>query len=117
MNDDQMEDLLRRVRPVGPRPELRTRIVGTPAKRAGLWVAAAAAMLLLTVTLQFEAANLRQSLREAVVSASSGSENELTLALQTSTGLSENEARMAVVLDDLRSRIEQGRTNQEGRQP
>jgi hypothetical protein len=117
MNDDQIEDLLRHVRPAGPRPELRARIVGTPAKPGWAWMAAAAAMLLLTVALQFGAASLRQPLRQAVASASTSSENELTLALQTSTGLSENEARMAVVLDDLRFRIEQRRTNQEGRQP
>ena len=53
MNDDQMEDLLRRVRPVGPRPELRARIVAArrPAARAWPWVSAAAALLAITVAL------------------------------------------------------------------
>jgi hypothetical protein len=53
MNDDQMEDLLKRVRPVAPRPELRTRIVSAqrPAARAWPWVSAAAAMLAVTIAL------------------------------------------------------------------
>jgi hypothetical protein len=80
-------------------------------------MAAAAAMLLLTVASQLGSASLRQDLRPAAVSGPSDHESELTLALQSSTGLSENDARMAVVLDGIRFRIEQGRTNQEGPQP
>ena len=117
MNDDQIDDLLRRVRPAGPPAELRARIVGARARPAWAWMAAAAAMLLLTVVSQLGSASLRQDLRQAAISGSSDSESELTLALQASTGLSENDARMAVVLDGIRFRVEQGRTNQEGRQP
>jgi hypothetical protein len=117
MNDDQIEGLLRRVRPAGPPAELRARILGASASTGWTWLAAAAALLLLTTALQLGSAGLREPLRPAVASPSTDIERELTLALQTSLGLTENEARMTAVVDGIRFRIEQGRTNQEGRQP
>jgi len=119
MDDDQLEQLLRQVRPVGPPPRLRARVISARQRvpRAWPWMSAAAALLLLTTALQLGSAGLRQRLRPPVVSASSDIESELTLALQTSLGLTENEARMTAVVDGIRFRIEQGRTNQEGREP
>ena len=117
MNDDQIEALLRRVRPAGPPAELRARILGGSATPGWRWVAAAAALLLLTTALQLGSAALREPLRSAVAARSTDIESELTLALQTSLGLTENEARMTAVVDGIRFRIEQGRSNQEGREP
>lgn len=45
------EDLLRKYRPVGPRPGLRARILA-PERRAWPWAAAAAALVALTIALQ-----------------------------------------------------------------
>jgi hypothetical protein len=62
MTDRDMEDLLRRVRPAGPRPALRARILaGTAAsvrKPAWPWGLAAAALFALTATLQFSTARM-----------------------------------------------------------
>ena len=55
MNDDQIEDLLRRVRPAGPGHGLRGRILGAaPAAsgRAWPWAVAAAALLALVIGLR-----------------------------------------------------------------
>ena len=59
MTEHDVEDLLRRVRPVGPPAELRLRIEQeaarpVPAPRAWPWAAAAAALLLLTAGLRVE---------------------------------------------------------------
>jgi predicted lysophospholipase L1 biosynthesis ABC-type transport system permease subunit len=59
MDEHDVEDLLRRVRPVGPPAELRLRIeqeaaLPVPAPRAWPWAAAAAALLVLTAGLRVE---------------------------------------------------------------
>jgi hypothetical protein len=58
MKDDELEDLLRRVRPAGPPPELRARIVRSSGaisarrvQRTWPWAAAAAALLVATLAL------------------------------------------------------------------
>jgi hypothetical protein len=53
MDDDRLEALLRQVRPSGPPPRLRARILSAPrrAPRAWPWVSAAAALLALTIML------------------------------------------------------------------
>lgn len=57
MTDDQLDQLLQASRPAGPPPELRARIVAVrDARRAWPWVAAAAALLALTISLQVSAA-------------------------------------------------------------
>ena len=48
MNDEQIESLMRRVRPRGPDPELRDRSLA-PVARTWPWMAAAAALLLMTL--------------------------------------------------------------------
>ena len=55
MKDDQeLEDLLRRYEPVGPPASLRARVLAgpTPVRRAWPWVAAAAALLVATISLR-----------------------------------------------------------------
>jgi hypothetical protein len=47
MNDDEIESVLRRYRPVGPPADLEARLV--PARRTWPWAAAAAAILALTL--------------------------------------------------------------------
>lgn len=117
MNDDQMEDLLRRVRPAGPPVQLRARIVGATARPrpAWPWIAAAAAALLMTATLQVAAAGLRQQLRPAVVTVAIDAEGELTSSLQAWLGVSAGDARMIAIVDGFRSRIEDARATQERR--
>jgi hypothetical protein len=54
MNDSEIEDLLRKYRPVGPPAELRQRILGTTrVPRIWPWASAAAALLVLGLTFQF----------------------------------------------------------------
>jgi hypothetical protein len=67
MNDDQIEDLLRRVRPAGPPPRLRARIISArrPVPRAWPWVSAAAALLVLTVALPLYDGRGQQALASA----------------------------------------------------
>jgi hypothetical protein len=64
MTDDQLEQLLRASRPVGPPPELRARVVILrDVRRAWPWVAAAAALLALTISLQVSAARELAAIR------------------------------------------------------
>lgn len=54
MNDSEIEDLLRKYRPVGPPAELRQRILATTrVPRIWPWASAAAALLVLGLTFQF----------------------------------------------------------------
>jgi hypothetical protein len=54
MNDEELEELLRRVRPAGPGPELRRRIIaGGRVPRTWPWALAAAILLAVAVSGQF----------------------------------------------------------------
>ena len=56
MNDSDLEDLLRRYRPVGPPANLRERILSeSRARRVWPWASAAAALLASTLALHFAA--------------------------------------------------------------
>jgi hypothetical protein len=58
MNDSEMEDLLRKYRPVGPPAKLRERILGTTrVPRIWPWASAAAALLALGLVFQHAARN------------------------------------------------------------
>jgi hypothetical protein len=61
MKDEQVEDLLRRVGPVGPGPELRARIAGARRLRTWPWAVAAAALLVVTVTAQLSTARTHRA--------------------------------------------------------
>jgi hypothetical protein len=64
MDDAQLEDLLRRVQPAGPPPGLRARVAERRRPlRAWPWVAAAAALLVITAVLQASAERARASFR------------------------------------------------------
>jgi hypothetical protein len=77
MNDDQIEDLLRSVRPAGPPPHLRARILASRPSRAWPWLAAAAALLVTTAALQLSAGELRQEIHSAVAAAQPTEASEL----------------------------------------
>jgi hypothetical protein len=92
MNDDQIEGLLRRVRPAGPPPELRARILlAQPARRAWPWAAAAAALLLMIAGLQWSAGELRHEIRPATLEA--GADDPESRALAEAFSLKEDEIR------------------------
>lgn len=58
MKDSEIEDLLRKYRPVGPPAELRHRILATArVPRTWPWASAAAALLVLGLTFQLAARN------------------------------------------------------------
>jgi hypothetical protein len=65
MNDDQIERLLRQVRPAGPPVRLRARIVAARRPRSWPWIAAAAALLALTVWLRGADTTLTMALAPA----------------------------------------------------
>ena len=111
MNDGEMEDLLRRVRPAGPPRHLRVRIVGARSRPGWPWMVAAAAALVMSIGLQIAAAHLRESAQSASPE-SRDIESELTAVVQASTGLSEGEARVVAMVTDLRSRLDEARANQ-----
>lgn len=68
MNDDQIEDLLRRLRPAGPAPGLRGRIIGAApaAPRAWPWAVAAAALLVLVIGMRTSTDRVYRSIEDAV---------------------------------------------------
>lgn len=101
MDDAQLEDLLRRVRPAGPPPRLRARIAERPRPlRAWPWVAAAAALLIITAVLQASADRARTSFRlqrdAAVVADTVDSE-----ALRDALGLDDVEIRAEMLRREL----------------
>jgi len=65
MDDDRIERLLRQVRPAGPPPRLRARIMAARRPRSWPWLAAAAAVLALTVWLRGADSNLAAALAPA----------------------------------------------------
>lgn len=115
MDEGRIEQLLRQLRPAGPPPELRARIVSAGPRRAWPWIAAAAAMLLMTIALQVAASSLRQQVRPAVVTGGLDAERERASSLEISLGLTAADARMVAMVDELRSRIAEARGNQERR--
>ena len=118
MNDEDLEALLVRTRPRGPSAKLRARILARPArKRVWPWAAAAAALLILTVGLQSSAAVLRQRLQDVNVAATPDIENEMTIALRDSGGVSEQDARLMAMVQQVAMRIEQNRPAAERPEP
>ena len=58
MDDSEIEDLLRRYRPIGPPARLRERIFATaPSRRIWPWASAAAALLIAAMTLHVASGN------------------------------------------------------------
>ena len=115
MNDDEIERRLRGTRPIGPSPELRARIFARrPQKRAWPWAVAAAALLALTTLLQVGATAARQGVRAAAAAASPDAESELFAALRETGGLSEAEARLVAMTQQMEMRIAQNRPGAEG---
>ena len=91
MNDNELDDLLRRVRPAGPPPELRARILASrPARPAWPWAAAAAALLALTIGLQWSAGELRDDMRPGIATAVEDSDEDM---LRETFQLSDDEIR------------------------
>ena len=110
MKDDQIEDLLRRVQPAGPPPELRARILATrPARPAWPWAAAAAALLLAIAGLQWSARELRHGIAPSVVA----SEDSETAMLRETLQLNEVEIRAMTLQRDF-DRIMAGDTSLAG---
>lgn len=114
MSDRDPERLLRRLEPAGPPAALRGRIVGAPAPRGWPWLAAAAALLVLTASLQVRSAALRAQTGAVVLEPDQ--EAERAAALEVSTGVSPAEARVMAMMDGLEFRLEQARLEQEGRE-
>jgi hypothetical protein len=102
MNDDQLPDLLRRLQPAGPRPELRARIVesATP-RRVWPWAVAAAALLALVTGLQVSASSVRRDMRASITVAGPEEPSELDV-LRDTFGFDENTLRAV----SLRQRLE-----------
>ena len=115
MNDDDIERLLARARPIGPSGELRARIFARrPAGRVWPWAAAAAAMLALSTLLQSGATAAREGVRAAAADRSSDAESELIAVLRETGGLSEAEARLVAMTQQMEMRIAQNRPGAQG---
>ena len=69
MNDDEIEGLLRGMRPAGPPPHLRARIVAPRPARAWPWMAAAAALFAVTTILQLSAGDVLRDASSAIAAA------------------------------------------------
>jgi hypothetical protein len=122
MNDEELEALLAGTRPRGPSWELRARILArrratTTTKPAWPWAAAAAALLIVTLLLQTAAAGLRHQVRGANAASVPDIEDELTVAWRKTGGLSEDEARLLVMVHQMQMRIEQNRPAEERPEP
>ena len=113
MKDEDIERLLSRAQPVGPRPELRARILSRrPPGRAWPWAVAAAAMLALTTLLQAGAAAARDRV-QATTSGAPDLETELVAALRETGNFSDSEARLMAMTQQVQMRIEQNRPDAE----
>lgn len=117
MKDDDIERLLASAQPVGPRPELRARILSRrPPRRAWPWAVAAAAMLALTMLLQTAAAAARDRVR-ATASGAPDLEAQLVETLRETGGFSDAEARLIAMVQQVQMRIEQDRPGGERSEP
>ena len=113
MKEEDIERLLAAAKPVGPRPELRARILSRHRpRRAWPWAAAAAAMLALTTLLQAGASAARESV-QAATSGAPDLETELVETLRETGGFSDAEARVIAMVQQVQLRIEQGRSGAE----
>jgi hypothetical protein len=105
MKDEEIEELLRAVRPVGPPPALRARIVAArPVRRAWPWVAAAAALLAVTVSLRVAATQTLDRVRPAASAAPAATASDLE-TLRDVHGLDDARARALALTRDLARRI------------
>ena len=77
MNDEQIEGLLRNVRPSGPPPHLRGRINASGRSRAWPWLAAAAALVVMATALQLSAGELRRDTYSAIAAARPGEPSDI----------------------------------------
>ena len=105
-HDQDIEDLLRRVRPASPPRALRARILSPARNRRWPWFAAAA-LLLMTLTLQYASARLRGTLPRNDAAISMEAEVESVASLRDLFDVSEDEARAIVLVRGLQSRIAQ----------
>lgn len=98
MNDEQLEALLRRVRPAGPSDRLRARILdrARPLGRAWTWWLAAAAALTVVVGGHVMADRVQARIAAAVAPAPSDSNSDLA-ALRDAVGGDEHLLRAAAV--------------------
>ena len=115
MKDEEIEELLRRVRPASPSLALRARILARrqPARRWP-WLAAAA-LFALTLTLQYSAAQLRGALPGDGSSATLPGEAERISSVRELLEVSEDEARAIVVVQGIVERIVANRGEEERR--
>lgn len=105
MNDEQLEDRLRQVRPAGPRPELRASIVAArPAARAWPWAVAAAGLLAVAVALQVSAGQLLDGVRQATA-AGVTAEDPLDLAAARDAGMDEADVTAIELSRELARRL------------
>ena len=106
MNDEEIEALLRAVRPVGPPPGLRARILAArPARRTWPWVAAAAALLAVTVSLRVAASQTLDRVRPATASAVPAAAASDLETLRDVHGLDDARARAFALTRDLARRL------------
>jgi len=113
MNEDDIERLLATAQPSGPRPDLRARILSRrPSRRAWPWAVAAAAMLALTALLQSGASAARAAVR-TTSAATPDLEAQLVETLRETGGLSDAEARLMAMVQQVQMRIEQNRPGAE----
>jgi hypothetical protein len=100
MTDRDIEDLLRRYRPSDPPPELRARALSGRVRATGgwAWIAAAAALLIVSVAGQWSAAGIRERLRPPSIIETTGedlvslrqflpADEEIMRAFETMTSL------------------------------
>jgi hypothetical protein len=102
--DEEIEDLLRRLRPASPSAALRARILSPGRQRRWPW-AAAAALLLMTLSLQYASARLRGALPRNDIVMLMDVEADAVASLRNFLDVSEDEARAIVLVRGIQARI------------
>lgn len=114
MTEPELEELLRRYRPVGPPLDLRARVLSADTRRAWPWAAAAAALLAATVYFHTSANHIVAS---ANVPASPDATDQAISLMTEMLGGDASARQMAeltIAIDEMRAERDRGVANSMG---
>ena len=109
MTDNELDDLLRRYRPLAPPPELRARLVAAEPHGARAWPWAAAAAVLLAATLGLQLARVQMDEASEHVDPREAAELQVLVEMLGGDERALDEARRMMWERQLRARVEDSR--------